>query len=73
MRKPGSSVACASRTSRRWVVFGGPKDVGLTDEERRGLEACPTATLIDWPNAGHNTLGQTPAVADLIVEVAQQA
>jgi pimeloyl-ACP methyl ester carboxylesterase len=54
---------------KAWVVFGGSKDVGLKDEERRGLDACPTVTLIDWPEAGHNTLGKTAAVADLIVKV----
>jgi hypothetical protein len=53
---------------KAWVVLGGPKDVGLKDEERRQLDACPTATLIDWPKAGHNTLGETTAVADLIVQ-----
>jgi pimeloyl-ACP methyl ester carboxylesterase len=58
---------------KAWVVFGGPKDVGLKDEERRGLDACPNATLIDWPQAGHNTLGETAAVADLIVEAAKVA
>jgi pimeloyl-ACP methyl ester carboxylesterase len=58
---------------RAWLVFGGPKDVGLKDEERRGLDSCPTATLIDWPQAGHNTLGETAAVADLILEAAQES
>jgi pimeloyl-ACP methyl ester carboxylesterase len=58
---------------RAWVVFGGPKDVGLKDEERRALAACPTTTLIDWREAGHNTLGETAAVADLIVEAAKLA
>jgi pimeloyl-ACP methyl ester carboxylesterase len=54
-----------------WVVFGGAKDVGLKDEERRALDACPTTTLIDWPEAGHNTLGETAAVADLIGQAAR--
>jgi hypothetical protein len=62
---------CESGVKAR-VVFGGPKDVGLKDEERRGLDACTTATLIDWPEAGHNTLGETAAVADLIVEAAKE-
>ena len=52
------------------VVFGGRKDTGLSDEERRELQACATVTLIDWPDAGHNTLGQTAALADLIITVA---
>jgi pimeloyl-ACP methyl ester carboxylesterase len=63
---------CASGV-KAWVVFGGSKDVGLKDEERRALDACPTTTLIDWPEAGHNTLGETIAVADLIVEAAKAA
>jgi pimeloyl-ACP methyl ester carboxylesterase len=58
---------------KAWVVFGGGKDVGLKDEERRGLEACPTATLIEWPKVGHNTIGETAAVADLILEAANAA
>jgi pimeloyl-ACP methyl ester carboxylesterase len=58
---------------KAWVIFGGAKDTGLTVEERRGLEACPNATLIDWPEAGHNTLGETAAVADLIEEAAKVA
>jgi hypothetical protein len=56
-----------------WVAFGGPKDVGLTDEERRGLDACPTVRLVDWPVAGHNTFGETASVADLVVEAANAA
>jgi pimeloyl-ACP methyl ester carboxylesterase len=55
---------------RAWVVFGGPKDTGLKDDERAVLDACPSISLLDWPDAGHNTLGQTAAVADLLVEVA---
>jgi pimeloyl-ACP methyl ester carboxylesterase len=66
------SRLCKSGVAAR-VVFGGPKDVGLKDDERRVLEACPTATLMDWPGAGHKTLGETVAVADLIVEAAKEA
>lgn len=60
---------CASGVNA-WVVFGGPKDTGLTEHERQELDACPTITRIDWPDAGHNTLGETAALADLILEAA---
>jgi pimeloyl-ACP methyl ester carboxylesterase len=63
---------CASGV-KAWVIFGGAKDTGLKDEERRGLEACPTTSLIDWPDVGHNTLGETAAVADVIVQAASEA
>jgi pimeloyl-ACP methyl ester carboxylesterase len=55
------------------VVFGGPKDTKLKDDERNGLESCPTLSLVEWPDAGHNTLGQTDALADLIVTAANGA
>jgi hypothetical protein len=55
------------------VVFGGPKDTKLQDDERRGLESCPNISLVEWPDAGHNTLGQTDALADLIVTAAKNA
>jgi pimeloyl-ACP methyl ester carboxylesterase len=63
---------CESQT-KAWVVFGGRKDTGLKDEERRLLDSCPTISLLDWPDAGHNTLGQTSALADLILSAANAA
>jgi pimeloyl-ACP methyl ester carboxylesterase len=63
---------CDSGVKAR-VVFGGPKDTKMTDEERKGLESCPNISLIEWPDAGHNTLGQTHALADLIVTAASDA
>ena len=54
-------------------MFGGPKDTGLKEQERQQLDSCPTMTLIDWPEAGHNTLGQTAALADLILKAADEA
>ena len=57
--------------ARAWVVFGAHGDVGLTDEERRGLEACPRVTLTTIPDAGHMTPMEAPRrIADLIVEAA---
>jgi len=58
---------------KAWVVFGGPKDTRLKDEERRLLDSCSTISLLDWPDAGHNTLGQTSALADLILSAANDA
>lgn len=36
-----------------WVVFGDHEEVGLADDERRGLETCPGVTLITIPEATH--------------------
>jgi pimeloyl-ACP methyl ester carboxylesterase len=63
---------CESGVSAQ-VVFGGPKDTKLSDAERNGIESCPTLSLIEWPEAGHNTIGQTVALADLIVTAARAA
>ena len=53
---------------RAWVVFGARDDIGLTDNERRALEACPHVTLITIPDAGHFTLNEEPdRIAELIV------
>jgi len=42
---------CESRVTA-WVVFGGPKDTGLKEQERQELDSCPTIMLIDWSDAG---------------------
>jgi pimeloyl-ACP methyl ester carboxylesterase len=50
-----------------WVVFGERDDVGLTDEERRGLEQCPAVTLITIAGARHFTMNSQPGrIADVI-------
>ncbi len=55
--------------ARAWVAFGDHDDVGLTAEERRGLERCPGVTMVPIADAGHFTLNDQPAeVADLILE-----
>lgn len=54
------------------VVFGGAKDTTLKHDERDALESCPTISLVEWSDAGHNTLGQTEALADLIVAAASE-
>jgi pimeloyl-ACP methyl ester carboxylesterase len=71
----GSLVArlCVSGV-RAWVVFGEHDDVGLADDERRGLEACPNLTLVEIPDTGHFALNEKPArVAELILDAVSSA
>ena len=57
--------------ARAWVVFGAHGDVGLTAQERRGLEACPRVTLDTIPEAGHMTPMEAPRrIAEIILEAA---
>jgi pimeloyl-ACP methyl ester carboxylesterase len=54
-----------------WVVRGDHDQVGLTEGERRELEACPYVRMVTVPDAGHAVLVEQPArVADVIVEAA---
>ncbi|MET7742474.1 alpha/beta hydrolase [Streptomyces sp. NPDC005385] len=54
-----------------WVVRGDHDDVGLSPEERAGLEASPEVTLVDVPGAGHLVMIDQPvAVAELVARVA---
>lgn len=67
----GSLVSrlCSSGV-KAWVVFGDRDEIGLNDEERRGLEACPTVTLLTTPDAGHMIFTDQPAwTANLILDV----
>jgi pimeloyl-ACP methyl ester carboxylesterase len=51
-----------------WVVFGDDDDIGLTDEERGVLEACPQVTMVTIPDAGHFTLNTNPGeIAELVL------
>ncbi|MCZ4095387.1 alpha/beta fold hydrolase [Streptomyces sp. H39-C1] len=71
----GSLVArlCDSGASA-WVVRGDRDDIGLTDEELRGLRACPRITMVTVPDAGHMALVEQPArIAEVIVEAAGAA
>ena len=55
---------------KAWVVFGERDDVGLTDQERRGLEQCSVVTLITIGDAGHFTMNSEPGrIADVIREM----
>jgi pimeloyl-ACP methyl ester carboxylesterase len=52
-----------------WVVRGDRDQIGLTDEERRGLEACSTIRMVTVENATHMLLTEQPqAVAEVILE-----
>ncbi|MGI5459923.1 alpha/beta fold hydrolase [Streptomyces sp. CA-249302] len=52
-----------------WVVRGDHDEIGLTDGERRDLEACPHVRMVTVPDAGHMLLVEQPArVADVIVD-----
>ncbi len=51
-----------------WVAFGDKGDVGLADDERAALEACPSVTLVEVSSAGHMTLNEQPGqVADIVL------
>ena len=55
-------------------MFGHKDDVGLFDDERRGLEGCPRVTLVSIPDASHFTLNTHPGrVAELILEAISAA
>jgi pimeloyl-ACP methyl ester carboxylesterase len=59
---------CASGVTAS-VAFGEHDDVGVTDREKRELEACPRTTLTIIPEAGHLTINERPAeIAELILE-----
>ncbi|MFJ8105675.1 alpha/beta fold hydrolase [Streptomyces sp. NPDC096132] len=52
-----------------WVVRGDHDEIGLTDEERAGLEACAHVRSVTVPDAGHAVLVEQPtAVAEVVAE-----
>jgi pimeloyl-ACP methyl ester carboxylesterase len=54
---------------KAWVVFGERDDVGLKDDERRGLEECPHVTMVWIPDAGHFTLNEEPGlIAEVVLD-----
>lgn len=56
------------------VAFGDDDEIGLTDEERRGLEAAPNVSLVTITEATHFMIVEQPAqIAELILEVAAMA
>ena len=53
------------------VAFGDDDEIGLTDEERRGLEASPNVSLVTITGATHFMVVEQPAlIAELIGELA---
>ncbi|BFV56515.1 hypothetical protein KCMC57_up16190 [Kitasatospora sp. CMC57] len=57
-----------------WVVRGDRDEIGLTEQELRGLRDCPRVTLVTVPDAGHLALVEQPArIAEVIVEAAARA
>src|SRR5450755_3074267 len=57
-----------------WVVHGERGDGGITDDERRTLEACPRISVITIPGASYLTPNEEPAlVAKLVVEALDSA
>jgi pimeloyl-ACP methyl ester carboxylesterase len=72
LTRHGSVVERLCRSGvRAWVVRGDRDEVGLTDIERRGLDACPTVTMVEVPDAGHMVMVDQPSrVARLILDVA---
>ena len=57
-----------------WVVHAEKGDGGLTDHERRTLEACPQVHLVTIPGAVFFLPNEVPdRIADHIVEAVRQA
>ena len=56
---------------KSYVVFGDNDEIGLTDEERSGLETCADVTLLTVADATHGLIIEQPArIAELILELA---
>ncbi|MFE2915793.1 alpha/beta fold hydrolase [Kitasatospora indigofera] len=56
--------------ARAWIVRGDRTEIGLTDDERRALEAGPNIRLITVPDSGHMLVTEQPArVAQLILDL----
>jgi pimeloyl-ACP methyl ester carboxylesterase len=56
--------------ARSLVVFCDRSKVGLTDEERRGLDACPNVTMVAVADSGHMVMTDQPTrTAELILEL----
>jgi len=57
-----------------WVVHAEKGDGGLTEEERRTLEACPTTTVITIPGTSFFIPNEEPErVADFLVQALARA
>jgi pimeloyl-ACP methyl ester carboxylesterase len=53
---------------RAWAAFGdGKGEVGLTDEERRGLESCTSVELVTIRGSGHMALNDNPGIVAALI------
>jgi len=60
---------CASGVEA-WVVRGDRDEIGLSNEERRALRACPTVTMVELPDTGHFVMTDQPRrTTDLILDI----
>ena len=57
---------------KAWVVFGSDDEIGLKDEERRGLEACPGVTMATVEGT-HMFLVEQPAQTAAVIAQAVAA
>jgi pimeloyl-ACP methyl ester carboxylesterase len=58
---------------KSYVVFGDNDEIGLTDEERSGLEACANVALVTVSDATHGLIIEQPArIAELILELVEK-
>jgi pimeloyl-ACP methyl ester carboxylesterase len=58
---------------KSYVVFGDDDEIGLTDEERSGLEACADVTLVTVADATHGLIIEQPTrIAELILELVEK-
>jgi pimeloyl-ACP methyl ester carboxylesterase len=54
-----------------WVAFGSDDDIGLTEDERRVLDACQHLTLTTIADTGHFSLNDKPGrIAELVLAAA---
>ena len=68
-----ASRLCAAHVPA-WVVHGERGDGGVTDEERRTLEACAEIQMITIPGASYFTPNEEPAlVAELVAKALDRA
>jgi pimeloyl-ACP methyl ester carboxylesterase len=55
---------------KSYVVFGDNDEIGLTDEERKGLEAGTNVRLVTVRDATHMLIIEQPTrIAELILEL----
>jgi pimeloyl-ACP methyl ester carboxylesterase len=67
-RAPLTSRLCDAGVPT-WVAFGQRDEIGLTDNERRTLQACPHLSLVEIPDAAHFVMTDQPDhTLDLILQ-----